>query len=68
MFPKSEQLLTPTQLSELGTKMDARKRELEQQWETRVGAFLRKAQSVAEKFAPSSLKDARVEANRDERQ
>lgn len=64
MFPKAEKLISAAQLAELGTKMEARRRELEQQWETRIGAFLRKAQSVADKFAPSSMKDARVEANR----
>lgn len=65
MFPKAEQLIGAGQLAELGTRMEARKQELEHQWETRIGAFLRKAQSVAEKFAPTSMKDARVEANRE---
>lgn len=65
MFPKAEKLISAGQLAELGTKMEARQRELEHQWESRIGAFLRKAQSVADKFAPTSMKDARVEANRE---
>lgn len=65
MFPKAEQLFGPGRLDELGAQMVARRNELNEKWSTTVGNMLRKAQAVAEKFAPSSVKDARVEANRD---
>jgi hemerythrin superfamily protein len=65
MFPASRELLGETKLNELGTRMTARREELEKQWESTVGGLLRKAQSMAEKFAPTKMKDMRVEANRE---
>lgn len=66
MFPRAAELLGDQRLLELGQRIEQRKVELEQQWESTVGSMLRKAQSVAEKFAPTKMKDLRVEANRDE--
>lgn len=66
MFPKAEQLLGAPRLAELGQRMTARKNELESQWDSIVGGLLRRAQSVAEKFAPTKMKDVRVEMNREE--
>ncbi len=65
MFPKAQQLLGNARLNELGDAIIRRKNELDEQWSTTLGAALRTVQSVAEKFAPTSLKDARVEANRE---
>jgi hemerythrin superfamily protein len=65
MFPKAEQLFGPALLDELGGKMVARRNDLNEKWSGAVGEALRKAQVVAEKFAPSSMKDAKVEANRE---
>jgi hemerythrin superfamily protein len=65
MFPRAEQLFTPTRLDELGVQMVARRNDLTEKWSTALGNAMRKAQTVAEKFAPSSAKDARVEANRE---
>lgn len=64
-FPRAEQLLGPAKLDELGRQMLERKNDLEQKWSTTMGAALRKAQTVAEKFAPTAMKDARVDANRE---
>ena len=64
MFAKAQHLLGDARLRELGAKIAARKEELEQQWASTLGGMLRKAQSVADKFAPTSLKDARGEANK----
>ncbi|HEX8155353.1 MAG TPA: hemerythrin domain-containing protein [Thermoanaerobaculia bacterium] len=67
MFPKAQQLLGDQRLADLGQSMNARKQELEQQWENGgIAALLRKVQSIADKFAPTAVKDARVEANRDD--
>ena len=65
LFPKAQELLGDALLNDLGERIAKRKDELEQQWSTTVGAMLRKAQSVAEKFAPTSMKDARVDARRE---
>ena len=65
MFPRAKQLFSAERLAELGTQMAARRDELDQKWSTKVGNMLRKAQTVADKFAPSSVKEARVEANRE---
>ncbi len=64
-FPRAEQLLGASKLDDLGRQMLERRNELEQKWSTTMGAALRKAQTVAEKFAPTAVKDARVEANRE---
>ncbi|HEX8255672.1 MAG TPA: hemerythrin domain-containing protein [Thermoanaerobaculia bacterium] len=65
MFPRAQQLFSPARLDELGAKMVARRNDLNEKWSTTMGNAMRKAQAVAEKFAPSSMKDARVEANRE---
>jgi hypothetical protein len=65
MFPKAQELLGDARLADIGDRISKRKDELEQQWSTTVGAMLRKAQSVAEKFAPTAMKDARVDARRE---
>jgi hemerythrin-like domain-containing protein len=65
LFPKAQQLLGAARLDQLGAQMAARKNELSEKWSTRMGNMLHKAQSVAEKFAPTSMKDARVEKNRE---
>ena len=65
MFPRAEQLFTPARLDDLGAQMVARRNDLTEKWSTTLGNAMRKAQAVAEKFAPSSAKDARVEANRE---
>jgi hemerythrin superfamily protein len=66
MFPKATALLGEARLLELGARMDTRRAELEKQWESTVGGLLRKAQSVAEKFAPTKMKDKRVDAHMDD--
>jgi hemerythrin-like domain-containing protein len=65
MFPKAQQLFSPARLDDLGAQMAARRHDLNEKWSGAVGNALRKAQVVAEKFAPSSMKDAKVEANRE---
>ncbi|HEY0157249.1 MAG TPA: hemerythrin domain-containing protein [Thermoanaerobaculia bacterium] len=65
MFPRAKQLFGEARLAELGIQMVARRDDLDQKWSGRVGKVLQKAQTVADKFAPSSVKEARVEANRD---
>lgn len=65
LFPRAQQLLGDEQLRELASRISRRKEELEKEWESTVGAVLRKAQSVAEKFAPSAVKHARVDVNRE---
>ena len=64
-FPRAEELLGSAKLEELGRQMLERRSDLEQKWSTTMGNALRKAQTVAEKFTPTSVKDARVEANRE---
>jgi hypothetical protein len=64
MFVRATELFTPVQLDDLGARLTARRNDLEQQWSTTLGSALRKAQAVAEKFAPTALKDARVDSNR----
>jgi hemerythrin superfamily protein len=66
MFPRAETLFTPARLDDLGAQMAARRMDLNEKWSTPMGNMLRKAQAVAEKFAPSSAKDAKVEANREQ--
>lgn len=69
MFQKSRELLGDVQLQDLGDRIQRRKIELEQQWESRLGGAMRRVQSIADKFLPSSVKDVRVEAKRrDERE
>jgi hemerythrin superfamily protein len=65
MFPRATKLFTPEHLADLGAQMAARRDDLDQKWSTTVGNMLRKAQTVADKFAPSSVKEARVESNRE---
>ena len=65
MFPRAKELFGEARLAELGTRMAARRADLDQKWSGRVGKVLQKAQEVADKFAPSSVKEARVEANRE---
>lgn len=67
MFPKAQQLLGTARLDELGAAITERKNELDAQWSTTLGSVMHKVQGVAEKFAPTSAKDARVDAHRESR-
>ncbi|HEX6177802.1 MAG TPA: hemerythrin domain-containing protein [Thermoanaerobaculia bacterium] len=66
MFQKASQLLGDIRLQDLGDRIQRRKIELEQQWESVIGGTLRKAQSIADKFMPSKVKDIRAEIKREE--
>ena len=68
MFQKARQLIGDIRLQELGDRIQRRKIELEQQWDSVIAGALRKAQSVADKFMPTKVKDLRVEANREDRE
>jgi predicted DNA-binding protein len=65
MFARARQLLGDLQLQDLGDRIQRRKIELESQWEGRLSGTLRKVQSVADKYMPSSVKDVRVDINRE---
>ena len=66
MFVTARQLLGDARLQDLGDRIQRRKIELEEQWDSVIAGTLRKAQSIADKFMPSKLKDVRAEMNRDE--
>lgn len=57
MFPKATELLGDTGMSELGSRMIARRLELEKEWKNPVTRAAHKAKSLAEKFTPASMKD-----------
>lgn len=67
MFARARELMPATKLEELGGKMERRKVELDSQWDSLVAGALRRAQSVADKFMPTSMKDLRAELNRGDR-
>ncbi|HEX7153828.1 MAG TPA: hemerythrin domain-containing protein [Thermoanaerobaculia bacterium] len=66
MFRKAAEMIGAAALQDLGDRMQRRKIELDRQWDSFVAGTLRRAQAVADKFLPSSVKDARVERHRDE--
>jgi hypothetical protein len=66
MFRKAAEMISAATMQEIGDRMQRRKIELDRQWDSTIGGALRKAQSVADKFLPSSVKDNRVERHRDE--
>ena len=67
MFETARQLMTSDHLMQLGARIIQRKGELEGQWDSMIAGTLRRAQAVADKFMPSSVKDLRAEMNREEK-
>jgi hemerythrin-like domain-containing protein len=65
MFTAARASLGAQRLRELGERLQRRREELEAQWDTTLGGAMRKAQSIADKFLPSSVKDVRGELNKD---
>ncbi len=65
MFPRAKVLLSAERLQELGGTMAERKQELNEQWDSVIAGTMRKIQSAADKFLPSSLKDLRGEMGKD---
>lgn len=66
MFVKAREMIGDVRLQDLGDRIQRRKIELEQQWDSVIAGTLRKAQSIADKFLPSKVKDIRVELKREE--
>ena len=64
MFRAAKQLLGDEKLNELGNRIEQRKIDLEEQWDSTIAGRIRQAQAVVDKFMPSSLKDLRGQIRR----
>lgn len=59
MFPQAQEMLGEARMLRLGASMAERRQELEGQWESVLAGTFRKLQSAADKFMPTSVKEAR---------
>jgi len=66
MFVQARHLMDDRQLSDLGARISERKVQLEEQWDSAGGGFLRRVQSIADKFTPTKLKDLRGKLHGDD--
>jgi hemerythrin superfamily protein len=57
MFPTLREKLPAAEMQSLTQKVIERRQELQKQWEGTITGAMRKVQSAAEKFMPSSIKD-----------
>lgn len=66
MFLQARDLMDDRQLMDLGTRISERQQELDGQWDSFIAGTLRKVQSVADKFAPTKMKDIRGKLHQDD--
>lgn len=68
MFDKAARIISSAKLQDLGNRIARRKEELAGQWDDLLAGTLRRVQAIADKFMPSSVKDLRVDMNRENRE